>query len=234
MEARLGKEGRRRAYHRCRSVREINGDEDPLVRRLIRIADDQNRPLNLPQQAPDRGESIRDRTPLVPAGHDQIDVMRLRAGRDGTGRISDADIDAVRQLAPAQPSANLALETALGPRPPCLDDRSRELAVDNVEDDQVAVPFEREPGRSHESDFRPPAEVVGQEHTIFLLRELLTRQFQTRHIVCRSVGGAGIARADAGYGRPIAGRAPGRHGMFPRLHWRTTERAMPTSMRSYA
>jgi hypothetical protein len=72
-----------------------------------------------------RGGSIRDRTPLVPADHDKIGVMRLRAGRDGTGRISDADIDVVRELAPAQPSANLALKTALGPRPPCFDDRSR-------------------------------------------------------------------------------------------------------------
>jgi hypothetical protein len=72
-----------------------------------------------------RGGSLRDRTPLVPADHDKIGVMRLRAGGDGTGRISDADIDVVRELAPAQPSANLALKTALGPRPPCFDDRSR-------------------------------------------------------------------------------------------------------------
>src|SRR5262245_7072021 len=145
--------------------------------------------------------------------------MRLRAGRDGTGGISDADIDAIRQFAPTQPSANLALETVLGPRPPCFDDRSRKFAVDNVEDSQVAVPFEREPGGSHERDFRPPAEVVGQEHTIFLSGELLTGQFQNRHIICRSIDGARIARADAGYGRSIADRTPGRHGIVPRLYW---------------
>lgn len=48
VEARLGKERCRKPYSRCRSVREINRDEDPLVRRLIWIADDQNRPLGLP------------------------------------------------------------------------------------------------------------------------------------------------------------------------------------------
>lgn len=48
VEARLGKERCRKPYSRCRSVREINRDEDPLVRRLIWIADDQYRPLNLP------------------------------------------------------------------------------------------------------------------------------------------------------------------------------------------
>ena len=41
------------------------------------------------------GEPVRDRTPLVPAGYHEIDVMPLRAGCDGTGRISDADIDAM-------------------------------------------------------------------------------------------------------------------------------------------
>jgi len=99
------------------------------------------------------GGPVRDRTPLVPAGYDEIDVMRLRAGRDGTGRISDADIDAVRQLAASQPSANLDLETALGLYPPCFDDRRRKSAVDDMEDGQVAFPFEREPGSPHESDF---------------------------------------------------------------------------------
>jgi hypothetical protein len=102
---------------------------------------------------PNGGGPVRDRTPLVPAGYHEIDVMRLRAGRDGTGRISDADIDAVRQLATSQPSANLGLETALGLCPPCFDDPSRKFAVDDMEDGQAAFPFEREPGSPHESDF---------------------------------------------------------------------------------
>jgi hypothetical protein len=51
-----------------------------------------------------------------------------------------------------QPSANLSLELAPGLRPLCFDDRSRKLAVDDMKDRKVAVPFERESGSSHESD----------------------------------------------------------------------------------
>jgi hypothetical protein len=101
VEARLGKEACRELYSRCRSVREINWDEDPSVRGLIRIADYQDWSLYLPQQPFNGGgdERIRERTPSVPAGHHKIDVMGLRASRDGTGGISNADIDSIRQLA---------------------------------------------------------------------------------------------------------------------------------------
>jgi hypothetical protein len=91
---------------------------------------------------------------LVPAGHDQIDVARPRAGSDGTRGISDADIDAIPQPVAAQPSTNLVVEILLGVRSLCLDHRSRKRAVDHVEDRQVAFPFEREPGGPNESDFR--------------------------------------------------------------------------------
>ena len=37
--------------------------------------------------------------------------------------------------------------------PPCFDDGSRKFAVDDMEDGQVAFPFEREPGSPQESDF---------------------------------------------------------------------------------
>lgn len=98
VEAGLGKEGRRKLYLRCRSVRNINWDEDSSVRGLIRIADDQKWLLHLLQQ-PFNGagdEHLRERTPSVPAGHHEIDVMSLRARRDGNSGISNADIDAMR------------------------------------------------------------------------------------------------------------------------------------------
>jgi hypothetical protein len=155
VKARLWKERCRKPYSSRRSVREVDWDEDPTVRGLVRIADHQNGSLGPLQQTPNGGgaEHIRECMPLVPGGHDKIDVMRLRAGRDDTDGISNADIDAVRQLMARQPPANLGLETALGVRPPGFDDRSRKFAVDHVKDGQVAFPFEREPGRSYESDF---------------------------------------------------------------------------------
>ena len=136
VEARLGKEVCCELYSRCRSVREINWDENPSVGGLIRIADDQNWSLNLLQQAfnGSGGECSRKRTPSVPSGHHKIDVMRMRPSRDGTGGISNADIDAIRQVAMREPSANLSLEVTLGVHPLCFDDRSRKFAVDDMKD----------------------------------------------------------------------------------------------------
>jgi hypothetical protein len=136
VEAGLGKEGCRKLYSRCRSVREINWDEHPSVRGLIRIADYHDWSLYLSQQTLNGGgdERIRERTPSAPAGHHEIDVMCLRASSDGTSGISNADIDAIRKLVARQPSANLSLEVALGVRPPRFDDGSRKFAVDDVKD----------------------------------------------------------------------------------------------------
>jgi hypothetical protein len=207
VETRPGKEGCRKLQSCRRSACEINRDEDPSVRRLIRIADDQNRPLDPLQQALDGGgsERIRDRTPLVPAGHDEIDAMGSRARRDGPRGFSNADINAVRELAASQPSADLGFEIALGVRPLRFDRPSRKPAVDDVKDDQEAFPLEREPGRSHEGDFRWTGEIVRQEHPIHPRCEVRAHELQTGYVAARSIGGAQLARIDAGNGCPIAG-----------------------------
>ena len=54
---------------------------------------------------------------------------------------------------------------------------------DDVKDGQVAVPFEREPGGSHESDFRRTGEVMREEHPILLSGEVRTRELQRRHLL---------------------------------------------------
>ena len=168
VEARLRKKGRCKPYSGRRSIRQIHRDENPAVRGLVRIADDEYRLPNLPQQTPEGGvfKPAREPAPLMPAGHDKVDAMALRPRRNGAGRISDADVDAVRQLVTPQPSANFSLELVPGVTPLCFNGRSRSSAIDDVKDGQVAFPFERQPGRSHESDLTGTREVMREEHPI--------------------------------------------------------------------
>jgi hypothetical protein len=195
VDAGLGKEGCRELYLRCRSVRKINWDEDPSVRGLIRIADHQDWLLQLLQQTLDGAgdEPIRERTSSVPTGHHEIDVVSLSARRYGNSGISNADIDAIRQLGARCPSANLSLKAAPSMRPPRFDEGSRKFAVDNVKDGQVAFPLDREPGSSYERDFRLAREVMGQEHLILLSGEPSPRNFQTNYIPFMRAGDARAA-----------------------------------------
>jgi hypothetical protein len=68
-----------------------------------------------------------------------------------------------------------------------------------------------------------------QQHPILISGELLTRDFQARHIACGGIRRAQIARMDLGYGCPITGRIPGRHGDAPSpAPVAIAERMMPT------
>jgi hypothetical protein len=139
---------------------------------------------------------------LVPTSHDEIDVMRLSAGRDGTGRISHADIDAIGQL--AAPSARFSLEVGPGARPLRLDDRSWKFAVHNMKDGQVAVSFQSEPGGSPERDLRRTSEIMCQEHPVPFSRGVRMGEFQS----CpagRLVGRARAVPTGTGCWDPIAG-----------------------------
>jgi hypothetical protein len=151
LEARLGEEGCRKLQSRRRGAREIERDEDSSVRGLVRIADDKKRPLDVLQQTPDGGGG--NVPTLVSTGHDKIDAMGVRAGCNGPGGFSNADVDAARQVAAPQPPARLGLEMALGSRALLFDDPGRQPAVDDVQDDHVAAPLEREPGSPHEGNF---------------------------------------------------------------------------------
>jgi hypothetical protein len=175
--------------------------------------------LDLLQQAPDGDGAnvpMRERT-LVPAGHNEIDAMGLRAGCDGPGGFSNPDVDTVRQVAAPQPLASLGLEMTPGARSLRFDDSDRKPAVDDVQDDQMAASLERKPGRSHEGDFRLNGEIVCQEHPIHSLCEARAHELQAHHVTSRSIGGAQIARSDAGNGCANAGRVPENHGLLLRL-----------------
>jgi hypothetical protein len=97
MQPRIGKESCRKSYSRRRSIREIDRHEDPSVWGLIRMTDHQDGTLDPPQQTAEGrgGEHMRERTQMVPTGHDEIDVERSRPRGDGTGGLSNSDIDTV-------------------------------------------------------------------------------------------------------------------------------------------
>jgi hypothetical protein len=147
VDAGLGKEGRRKLYLRCRSVGCINWGENSAVRRLIRTADYQDWLLHRLQQTLNGAgdELIRERTPSVPAGHHEIDIISLRARRNGNSRISNADINAIRQLVARHPSANLSLEVAPSVRPSRFDDGSSAASLGTIAAASSLTPWAARP-----------------------------------------------------------------------------------------
>ena len=143
------REERCRGADRCRRrLREIDRYEYSFVGQLVGFDDNEDGPVNLPQQTLDRRppEHVGDRPAPVAADDHQIDGARLRLRGDFRGRVSGDDLDATGGRLLDEQLASLARQMALGVRSIDFDDLRRQDVIDDVKDGQVAVTVGRKTG----------------------------------------------------------------------------------------